>query len=75
LNERTSIHHLNQTLRSAVGDYKVDKDRVKRADVMLNTLFSLADNGFSVETSHFQFTHSKFIVIHFIFPPLLGLDI
>jgi hypothetical protein len=47
---RSADIYLNQTLRSAVGEYLVDKDRVQRADVMLNTLFSLADNGFSVET-------------------------
>jgi hypothetical protein len=47
---RSADIYLNQTLRSSAGDYLVDKDRVMRADIMLNTLFSLADNGFSVET-------------------------
>jgi hypothetical protein len=52
-----TLHIINNRLKfircyiiSAVGEYLVDKDRVARADVMLNTLFGLADKGFSVET-------------------------
>jgi hypothetical protein len=36
---RSADIYLNQTLRSAVGKYKVDKDRVMRADMMLHALF------------------------------------
>jgi C4-type Zn-finger protein len=47
---RSADIYLNQTLRSAVGEYKVDKDRIERADLMLNVLFGFLDKGYSVET-------------------------
>jgi hypothetical protein len=47
---RSADIYLNQTLRSAVGEYKVDKDRIERADLMLNVLFGFLDKGFTVET-------------------------
>ena len=41
---------LNKTLKSSVGEYLVDKDRVERADVMLKLLFDYVDAGCTVQT-------------------------
>jgi hypothetical protein len=47
---RSADIFLNKTLRSSVGEYLVDKDRVERADVMLKLLFDYVDAGYTVET-------------------------
>jgi hypothetical protein len=69
---------LNKTLKSSVGEYLVDKDRVERADVMLKLLFDYVDAGCTVQTEvkveWSRISHGNTILV-FISDDILGCTI